>query len=105
MHLARDAPALVLLREDQAGEQLGARAFGVGLLALGEIEVGADDADDRTAGLAADRKTARQHVDVVAVLVPEAELALVGRFAARDALVDVAARAAGRRDAAGVPRR
>ena len=50
--------------------------------------MGADDADDRSAGLAADRKAAREHVDVVTVLVAEAELGLVGRsLAARDAVV------------------
>ena len=36
-------------------EELGARALGFGLPALGEVEVRADDADDRTAGLAPDR--------------------------------------------------
>ena len=58
-------------------EQLGARPLGLGALALGQIEVGADDADDGAAGLAADGEAARQHVDVVAVLVAQAELAFV----------------------------
>ena len=66
-----------------------ARVRTLGLLPLGEIEVRADDAHDRAAGLAADRKPAREHVDVVAVLVPQAELALVGRRPARDALVEL----------------
>ena len=56
VHLARDAPALVLLREDEPREQLGARALGFGLPAFGEIEVRADDAHDRPARLAPDWK-------------------------------------------------
>ncbi len=56
---------------------LAQRRFGA--LALGDVEVRADDADDRAAGLAADRKAAREHVDVVTVLVAQAELAFVGR--------------------------
>ncbi len=49
--------------------------------------MGADDAYHRSARLAADRKAAREHVDVAAVLVPQAELRFVGRLAARDAVV------------------
>ncbi len=59
MHLARDPPPLVLLGEDQPGEQLGPRAFGLGLAPLRQIEVRPDDAHDRSARLAADRKPAR----------------------------------------------
>ncbi len=47
----------------------------------------ADDAHDRPAGLAAYRKSAGEHVDVSAVLVPETELRLVRGFAARHAVV------------------
>ena len=45
--------------------------------------MGADDAHDRSARLAPDREAAREHVDVVAVLVPQPELAFVGALAAR----------------------
>src|SRR5260370_42643416 len=41
--------------------------------------MGSDDADDRSAGLAAHRKAAREHVDVVTVFVTKPELRLVGR--------------------------
>ena len=76
VHLARDAPPLVFLREHEARRGVGARPLGLGPLPLGEIEVRADDADDRSARVAADRKSARQHLDVVAVLVAQAELRL-----------------------------
>ena len=89
VHLARDAPPLVFLREDEAREELRPRPLGFGLPALGEVEVGADDAHDRPAGLAPDRIAAREDLDVVAVLVEEPELALVRVRAARDALVDL----------------
>ena len=87
VHVAGDAPALVLLHEHEVGQELGARVLGLALLPLGQIEVRADDSDDRTAGLAPDRKPARQDVNVMTVLVPEAEFGLVGRLAARHALV------------------
>ena len=70
-----------------------------GALTLGEIEMGADDADDRPAGIAADRKAAREHMDVVTVLVPQAELSFVGRRAPRATLSFADRRARGRRDA------
>ena len=89
VHLARDAPPFVLLREDEAGEQLRPRPLGFRLAALGEVEVRADDAHDRSAGFAPDRVAARQDLDVVAVLVAEPELALVRERAARDAVVDL----------------
>ncbi len=89
VHLARDAPPLVLLGEDEAGEELRARPLGFRLTALGEVEVRADDAHDRSAGFAPDRVAAREDLDVVAVLVAEPELALVGARAARDAVVDL----------------
>ena len=89
VHLARDAPPFVLLCEDEAGEQLRSRPLGLRLTALGEVEVRADDAHDRSAGLAPDRVAAREDLDVVAVLVPEPELALVGARTARDAVVDL----------------
>ena len=89
MHLARDPAALVLLREDQPRQELGTGALGFGLPAFRQVEVGADDAHDRTAGLAPDRVTAREHLDVVAVLVAEPELALIRACAARDAVVDL----------------
>ena len=95
VHLARDAPPLVFLREHQTRQELGAGPFGLGPLPLGEIEVRADDADDRSARLAADRIAARQHVHVVAVLVAQAELRLRrSRRPARHALVQPVARAA-----------
>ena len=50
----------------------------------------ADDAHDGSARLASHGKAARQDVDVVAVLVPEPELALVDRIAALDAFVQQA---------------
>ena len=59
----------------------------LGLLPFGQIEVRADDANHRSARLAANRKAAREHVDVAAVLVPQPELRLVGRLAARHAVV------------------
>ena len=84
MHLARDAPPFVLLREDHPAEELRAGPLAalalarlLCLLALGEVEVRADDAHDRSAGFAAYGKSAREHVDVVAVLVPQPELQLV----------------------------
>ena len=63
--------------------------FGLGPLPLGEIEVGADDAHDRSARLAANRKAAREHVHVVTILVPEAKLTFVGLRSASDALVQL----------------
>ena len=89
MHLARDSASLVLLREDQPRQELGAGALGFGLPAFRQVEVGADDAHDRTAGLAPDRVPAREHLDVVAILVAEPELALICACAARDALADI----------------
>ena len=59
----------------------------LGQLPLGQIEVGADDADDRSAGPAPDRIPAREHVDVVAVLVAQPELGFEGRLAARHAVL------------------
>src|SRR6185436_20113145 len=47
---------------------------------------GADDAKDRAIRRPADRQSSRQHVDVVAVLVTDAELALVGLLALCDAI-------------------
>ncbi len=88
VHLARDAPPFVFLREHEAGEELRPCPLGFCLPAFGEVEVRADDAHDRSAGLAPDRVSAREDLDVVAVLVAEPELALVGARAARDALVD-----------------
>ena len=61
---------------------------GLGALLIGEIEMRADDAHDRSARLATHWETSREHVDVVAVLVPQPELGLVGRsLAAGDAVV------------------
>ena len=76
VHLACDAAAFVLLGEHQPREQLGPRALGFRLLPLREIEVRADDADHGPAGSAAHRKPARQHVDVVPVLVLAAGIRL-----------------------------
>lgn len=87
MHLARNPPALVLLREDHAGEELCPRVLGFGLPALGEVEVGADDTDDGPTGLAPDRVAAGEDLYVVAVPVPQAELAFVRLRTPRDALV------------------
>ena len=60
VHVARDAPPLVFLDEDEVRQQLGARTLGLPLPAFGQIEMGADDPDHRPARLAADRKAARQ---------------------------------------------
>ena len=50
--------------------------------------MGSDDAHDRAARLASHGEPSRQHVDVVAGLMPEAELCFIRRsLAARDALV------------------
>ena len=62
----------------------------LGALALGQVEVRADDAHDGPAGLAPDRQTARQHVDVVAVLVPQTELGFIGRSPLATAAFSVA---------------
>ena len=59
----------------------------LGLLPFGQIEVRADDPDHRSAWRAANRKTSREYVHVSAVLVPQPELRLVGRLAARHAVV------------------
>ena len=67
---------------------------GLRALALGDVEVRADDADDRSAGLAAHRKAARQDMDEMTVLVAKAELSLVGPRAARQALGQLGRRAA-----------
>src|SRR5205807_3333480 len=83
VHLARDPPALVLLGEHEPGQELGA----LGALPLGEVEMRSDDADDRAAWLAANRKPAREDMYVSAVLVPQPELRLVHALAARDAIV------------------
>jgi hypothetical protein len=70
---------------------------GLGALLIGEIEMRAHDAHDRSARLAPHRETTREHVDVVAVLVPQPELGLVGRsLAAGDAVVRPDRRAADR---------
>ena len=53
VHLARDAPPLVLLREDHAGQQFRAGALFFRPLPRRQIEMGSDDADDRPARLAA----------------------------------------------------
>ena len=79
VHFARDSPPLVLLREHQARQELGAGPFGLGPFPLGEIEMRPDDSHDRSARLAADRIPAREDVDVVTVLVAQAELPFVGR--------------------------
>ena len=88
VHLARDAPPLVFLRKDEPRQQLGAGSFGVGELALGEVEMRAHDAHDGSARFVANRKSTREHMNVAAVLVPQAEFSFVGRRAAHDALVD-----------------
>ena len=54
---------------------------------LGQIEVGADDADDGSAGPAPDRIPAGEHMDVVAILVAEPELGFERRLTARDAVL------------------
>ena len=54
-------------------------------LPLGDVEVGAHDPHDRSC-LPADRKPAREHVDVVAILVAQPEFANVRPFAAPRAL-------------------
>ena len=59
----------------------------LGQLPLGQVEVGADDADDWSAGPAPDRIAAREHMDVMAILVPQPELGFEGRLAARDAVL------------------
>ena len=61
----------------------------LGPFAFGDVEMGADDAHDRSARVPADRKTAREHVDVVTVLVPESELPFVGLAALRQALAQL----------------
>src|SRR5207249_3513141 len=61
---------------------------GLGAFPVAEIEMRADDTHDRSTGLAAYRKTTRQHVNVMAVLVSKPELGLVGGpCAAGDAVV------------------
>ena len=59
----------------------------LGQFPLGQIEVGADDADDRAAGPAPDRIPAGEHMDVVAILVAEPELGFEGGLTARDAVL------------------
>ena len=57
------------------------------LLPFGEVEMCAHDPHDRSCRFAADRQAAREHMDVVAVLVPQAKLPLVDGLPALDALV------------------
>ena len=89
VHLARDPPPFVFLREDEAGEELGACPLGFRLPPFRQVEVRADDAHDRSARFAAHRISARQDLDVVTVLVQQAELAFVGERAATDAVVEL----------------
>ena len=95
------------LRADERQRQplfaLAQRRFGP--LPLGDIEVRADDAHDRAAGLAADRIAAREDVNEVAVLVAQPELALVGVAPPRTTFSCARSRGARRRGAAAVPRR
>ena len=62
---------------------------GVGALPFGDIEVSADDANDRAIGLEADRKSARQHVDVMPQFVAKPKLALVSRAAACEPVIQL----------------
>jgi hypothetical protein len=55
VHLARDTTPLVLLREDETGEEFGACAFGFRTFTFGQIEVCADDPDDRPPRLTSNR--------------------------------------------------
>ena len=87
MHVAGNPAPFVFLDEHQVRQQLVAGAFLVAVAPFGQVEVRADDADDRPGRVAANGKAARQHMHVVAVFVPEAELRLVGLLALRDAVV------------------
>src|SRR5205085_664132 len=51
---------------------------------FGQVEMRADDADNRPAGPAPHRKSTREYVDVVTVLVAQAELSFVALHAAYD---------------------
>src|SRR5262249_30975397 len=63
----------------------------LGPFPLGQIEVSTDNAHRWTARLATDRKAAREHVNVVPLLVAQPELSLVGAGASDGhALVDLA---------------
>src|SRR5262245_132526 len=73
VHLAGDAAALVLLREHEPREELRARALGLSLAALREVEVRPNNPHDGTARPSPNRKAARQYVDVMAVLVAQPE--------------------------------
>src|SRR6185503_5513654 len=71
VHFSSDAPALVLLREDETSEEFAARAFRLGALPRRQIEVGSDNADDRTTGCTANGISPRQDFDVMSLLVPQ----------------------------------
>jgi hypothetical protein len=58
VHFTGDAPTLVFLGKHHAGQQLRARTFGLCHFALCEVEMRADNADDRPAWLAAHRESA-----------------------------------------------
>ena len=76
--------AFLRARERQRQPLLALAQRRLGALALGQIEMRADNAHHRSAGFAADRQTARQDVHVVAVLVTQTELGLIRPLAARD---------------------
>ena len=84
VHLARDPPPLVFLREHESRQPfsaclLGALSFSqrFRFLPRRQIEVCADDAHDRTARGSSDGKAAREDVDVLTVLVAKPELSFV----------------------------
>ena len=58
VHLTGNPASLVLLGEDESCQQLGSRALALRTLPLGQIEMRADDANDRSIGLVTHRKAA-----------------------------------------------
>ena len=105
VHLARDAPPLVFLREDESRQQLGAGPLGICPLAFREIEVRPDDAYDGAIALPPHGIPARQHVDVMAMLVTQPKLSFVSPGRRAQPPRSPVARAACRQDGAGVPMR
>ena len=87
VHFARDPPPLVFLREDQPRQNLAARPFRLRAPPLRQIEMGADDSDDRSVGSRAEPDTRARGPDVVPVFVAQTEFPFVGLDRPRDALV------------------
>src|SRR4029079_4073620 len=85
VHFARDAPPFVFLGENETAEKLAARPCGFCAPPRRQIEMGADNANDRAIGAAANWIASREDLDVVSVFVAQPKFPFVGLAPLSDA--------------------